>query len=249
MFYIQHRIGAQSNVLLSAHYAPTTTPNGRLSKESVFFALRSVIEAYPELSLIGVPKASSNGKKHLLLLAALHEIDLETCVEFLDDHEPASGPEILERLHNEWLWTDETFNPQNPWWKIAHQRTKTRIASFRIPAAKMRQIIFACREQKASFTPLILAMICCTLAIDHYPEAKIGISNCALDVRSLYPENTDSSGKLLQCAGGVRKVTWLSKYRHVFGPRPGVGGGNTNARLSSREQIGGLLRAKCLSTL
>ncbi|KAJ4309315.1 hypothetical protein N0V84_011573 [Fusarium piperis] len=331
MFYIQHRIGAQSNVLLSAHYAPTTTPDGRLSKEAVYFALRSVIEAYPELSLIGVPKATHNGKKHLLLLAALHEIDLETCVEFLDDHEPASGPQLLERLHNEWLWTDETFDPRNPWWKIVvlgrqevvfvfhhivcdgrfghffhrkflegincfdanqqqpdhnvkidpervrlskeaeqfwisslsalrmahiflmfllirlffgsrllfndlpkakpyansflieaepHQRTKTRIASLRIPAAKMRQIIAACRDQKATFTPLLLAMVYCTLAIDYYPEAKIGISNCALDVRSIYPENTDSSGKLLQCAGGVRKVTWLRKYRRVFGSRP-----------------------------
>ncbi|KAL2679259.1 hypothetical protein Neosp_010026 [[Neocosmospora] mangrovei] len=331
MFYVQHRIGAQSNVLISAHYAPTTTPNGRLSKEAVYYALRSVIEAYPELSLIGVPRASDNGKKHMLVLAALHEIDLETCVEFLDDHEPTSGPEVLEKLHNEWLWTDETFNPRNPWWKIVvlgrqevvfvfhhlvcdgrfghffhrkfleainsfnqdqkpvdrivkidpervrlsketeqfwvsklsalrmahiffmfllirlffgsrllfsdlpkakpyansflieadpHQRTKTRIASVRIPAAKMRQIISACREQKASFTPLLLAMICCTVAIDHYPEAKIGISNCALDARSLYPENTDASGKLLQCAAGVRKVTWLSKYRRVFGPRP-----------------------------
>ncbi|RTE83826.1 hypothetical protein BHE90_001649 [Fusarium euwallaceae] len=331
MFYIQHQIGAQSNVLLSAHYAPTTTPDGRLSKEGVYFALRSVIETYPELSLIGVPKASSKGKKHLLLLAALHEINMETCVEFLDDHEPSSGPKVLEKLHNEWLWTDETSNPQQPWWKIVvlrrqevvfvfhhivcdgrfghffhrkfleainsfdqdqksvdriikidpervrlsketeqfwisslsalrmahifvmfllirlffgsklffndlpkakpyansflieaepHQRTKTRVASVRIPAAKMRQIIAVCREQKASFTPLLLAMISCTLAIDHYPEAKIGITNCALDARSLYPEDTDSSGKLLQCAAGVRKVSWLSKYRRVFGPRP-----------------------------
>ncbi|KAM6516936.1 hypothetical protein FSOLCH5_007885 [Fusarium solani] len=343
MFYIQHRIGAQSNVLLSAHYAPTT-PNGRLSTEAVYYALRNVIQAYPELSLIGVPRASDNGKKHLLVLAALHEIDLETCVEFLDDHEPTSGPEILERLHNEWLWTDETFNPRNPWWKIVvlgrqevvfvfhhivcdgrfghffhrkfleainsfdqdqkpvarivkidpervrlsketeqfwvnslsalrmahiflmfllirlffgsrlffsdlpkakpyansflleavpHQRTKTRIASVRIPAAKMRQIIAACREQKASFTPLLLAMICCTLAIDHYPEAKIGISNCALDVRSLYPENTDSSGKLLQCAAGIRKVTCYNISINVAG----VEGGDTVINASYEDGI------------
>lgn len=330
MFYIQHRIGAQSNVLLSAHYAPTTNPVGRLSKDAVYWALRSVIDAYPELSLIGVPQVAETGKKTLLFLAALHEIDMETCVEFFDDHEPASGPEVLEKLHNEWLWTDATFNPRSPWWKIVvlgrqevvfvfhhivcdgrfghffhrqfldglnsfdqnqqplgyivkvdpertrlsketeqfwtsslsalrmahifimflllrfffgnrlfftdlpnakpyvksfsvdaepHQRTKTRIASVRIPAARMRKIIGACREQKASFTPLLLAMFTCTLAIDYYPEAKIGMSNCALDVRSLYPENTDSSGKLFQCAAAVGNMTWLNKYRRVFGLR------------------------------
>ncbi|KAM0421374.1 hypothetical protein ACHAPT_010909 [Fusarium lateritium] len=331
MFYLQYRIGAQSNVLVSAHYAPTSTPDHRLSKEAVYFAVRSVIETYPEISLIGVPKPSDNGKKHLLFLAALHEIDLETCVEFLDDHEPASGPEVLERLHNEWILTDETFNPRKPWWKIvvlgrrevvfvfhhivcdgrfghflhrkfleainsfdenqkppsqivkidpervrlsketehfwirsisplhmaytflmfvlirlffgrrllfsdlpkakpyansvlieaeSHQRTITRVASVRISAAKMRRIVAACREQKSSFTPLLMVTILCTLASDYYLEAKVGITNCALDVRSLYPENTDSSGKLLQCSSGIRKITWLNNYRRVFGPKP-----------------------------
>ncbi|WAO91617.1 Hypothetical protein NCS54_00909700 [Fusarium falciforme] len=326
MFYLQHRVGAQSNVLVSAHYAPTTPSHDRLPKEAVYSAVYSIVETYPELSLIAVRKASKNRKQHRLLLAAMHEIDLETCIEFHDDEEPVAGPNVIERLHNEWCWTDEQSNPRTPLWKVVvlggrevifvfhhiicdgrfgqifhreflatinsfdkdhkpsshivkvdpervklgketeefwtsstsvlriihvflmfillrffvgrrllftnlpkpkqhtasvliqagpDNQTKTRVATIRISAARMRPIITACRERKASFTPLLIVMILSTLACDYYPKAKVGISNCAIDMRSLYPQEEDG-GRLLQCAGGTGELTWLDRYRRIY---------------------------------
>ncbi|KAH6986705.1 alcohol acetyltransferase [Ilyonectria destructans] len=330
MFYIQHRVGAQSNIILSAHYASASGADQKsLTREAVYSAVRSVITEYPELSLIGVAEPLGKKGHHALRLAALHEIDLDTCVEFRDDDEPKATPEALERLHNEWDWTDEQFNPRQPWWKVVvlggqqavfvyhhivcdgrfsqmfqrqllaglnsfdeHQepsskiikidpetvrlepemekfttstvsvfcvihillsfvflrlflgsrllftdlprakphakfaliealpseRTKTRVATLRISAARMRRIVSACRERNATFTPLLLSMMLCTLACDYYPSAKVGISNCALDLRSLYPRETESprSAKLLQQAGGHHKFTWLERCRRIF---------------------------------
>ncbi|KAF7553117.1 hypothetical protein G7Z17_g3866 [Cylindrodendrum hubeiense] len=331
MFYIQHRVGAQSNVLLSAHYASTTEAGQkRLSRAAVYSAVRSVITTYPELSLIGLPETMGKKGRHGLRLAALHEIDLTTCIEFRDDEAPNANAKIIERLHNEWDWTDEQFNPRQPWWKVVvlggqevvfvfhhivcdgrfghffhrqflaalnsfneddkpssniikidpesvrleqdtekfwisttsvlrvvhvflsfvflrlflgsrllftnlpkpkpyaksaitdacpEERTKTRTAVLRIPAPRMRRIIAACRERNTTFTPLLISMGVCTLACDYYPDAKVGISNYALDMRSLYPRENESprSAKLLQCAGGHSKFTWLSHCRRIFG--------------------------------
>ncbi|KAH7000528.1 alcohol acetyltransferase [Ilyonectria destructans] len=348
MFYVQHRVGAQANVLVSAHYAPTTsTCHDHLSKEAVYSAIRSIITVYPELSLIGVPELLTETGHHALLLAALHEIDLGTCVEFLDDEAPVARPEVIERLHNHWDWTDEQFNPRKPWWRVVilgrrevvfifhhlicdgrfgyifhrqfltainsfneknktcsriikidpervklsremeefwngstsvlrlihisfmflllrlffgrrllftglpkpkshaksaianagpEHRTKTRIATLRITASRMRRILAACREHNTTFTPLIIVITLCTLACDYYPKAKIGISNCALDMRSLYPCGMESitSGKFLQHSSGTSKFTWLDRYRRVFHPRPSdkahskAGGKTTN---------------------
>ncbi|KAL6401200.1 hypothetical protein AUP68_16926 [Ilyonectria robusta] len=330
MFYIQHRVGAQSNILLSAHYAPTSAAGQKsLPREAVYSAVRSAVTEYPELSLIGLVEPLDSKGRCELRLAALHEIDLETCVEFRDGDEPKITSEALERLHNEWDWTDKQFNPRQPWWKVVvlggqqvvfvyhhlvcdgrfsqifqqqllvglnsfdeHQEppskiikidpdavrlepemekfwistvsvflvlhvflssilirlflgsrllfadvprakphgksvliealpqelTKTRIATLRISPAKMERIIAACRERKATFAPLLLSMMLCTLACDYYPKAKVGISNCALDLRSVYPRGAESprSAQFLQQAGGHRKFTWLERCRRIF---------------------------------
>ncbi|KAH7161991.1 alcohol acetyltransferase [Dactylonectria estremocensis] len=330
MFYIQHRVGAQSNIILSAHYASASDSGLKsLPREAVYSAVRSVVTEYPELSIIGLVQPLDSKGHQGLRLAALHEIDLETCVEFRDDDEPKATPEALECLHNEWDWTDEQFNPRQPWWKVVvlggqevvfvyhhivcdgrfsqtfqrqllaglnsfdehrdpvsriikidpeavrlepemekfwvstvsvfrvihvfltsmlvrlfwggrllftdlprakphgksaliealpEERTKTRIATLRISSARMRRIISACRERKANFAPLLLCMMLCTLACDYYPRAKVGISNCALDLRSLYPRGTESprSAQLLQQAGGHRKFIWLERCRRIF---------------------------------
>ncbi|KAH7169917.1 alcohol acetyltransferase [Dactylonectria macrodidyma] len=330
MFYIQHRVGAQSNILLSAHYTSTSEAGPKsLPREAVYSAVRSVITEYPELSLIGLAEPLDSKGRHELRVAALHEIDLETCIEFRDTDEPKITPKALECLHNEWNWTDEQFNPRQPWWKVVvlggqqvvfvyhhlvcdgrfsqmfqrqfliglnsfdeHQEpsskiikidseavrlepemekfwtstvsvflflhvflssmlirlflgsrllfanvprakphgksalvealpeelTKTRIATLRISSAKMQRIISACRERKATFAPLLLSMMLCTLALDYYPKAMVGISNCALDLRPLYPRGTESprSAQFLQQAGGHRKFIWLERCRRIF---------------------------------
>ncbi|KAH6884136.1 alcohol acetyltransferase-domain-containing protein [Thelonectria olida] len=332
MFYLQHRVGVQANILVSAHYAPSTsTDQTLLSRDAVFSAVRSVIAKYPELSIIGVPEKVGKKGHHALNLAALHEIDIETCVEFLDDEAPSATAQVVERLHNTWNWTDKQFNPRQPWWKVyvlgrqevvfvfhhlvcdgrfghffhrqflaglnsfdekdassnssespiikidmervklekevqdfwlsstyvirvvhiflsfvflrlflgnrllftglpkappysksveieasPEQRTKTRIASLRISAPRMRRIIEACRERKTTFTPLLLSMMLAALACDYYPDAKVGMSNFALDMRGVYPQGSENSGKLLSCAGGGSKWAWLDRYRRVF---------------------------------
>ncbi|KAM0541778.1 hypothetical protein ACHAPJ_013100 [Fusarium lateritium] len=115
MFYLEHRLGAHSNLLFSAHY--TGNPEG-LTREAVYAAVRSVIESWPELALIGVPEAPKGGRSHVLFSAALREIDLETCVDFRDDEEPVCNAGVVEQLHNEWPWTDQTLSPRQPWWKV-----------------------------------------------------------------------------------------------------------------------------------
>ncbi|KAH6251160.1 hypothetical protein HBI40_253400 [Parastagonospora nodorum] len=119
MFYTQHRLGGQSNILISAHYTKVTPDgSGKLSDEAVFASVRQVLNTYPELALIGVPVVPPGEAKHKLHLAALHEIDLEECVEFRDDEAPRITTENIEALHNEWDLTSEKPNPRKPWWKV-----------------------------------------------------------------------------------------------------------------------------------
>ncbi|KPM43803.1 hypothetical protein AK830_g2723 [Neonectria ditissima] len=347
MFYLYSRVGVQSNILISAHYTSSTFDGRkRLDKEAVYSAVRSVLEKYPELSIIGVPEPLPKKGHHSLLIAALHEIDLETCVEFLDDEPPSVSAEVIERLHNQWDWTDEQFNPRRPWWKVVvlgrqevvfvfhhivcdgrfghtfhleflagineydeeekpcsrivkidpervrldkeledfwtstvsvlnvvhvfimnlllrlflggrllftglpeskpyakdgiteatpDECTKTRIVVNRIPAAKMQRILAACRERKATFTPLLIVMTLCALACDFYPKATVGIANCALDMRGIYPTEDESpdSGKLLQCAGGIRQISFLNKYRRLF-PSKSRSNGETDKKTDEK---------------
>ncbi|KAH7117490.1 hypothetical protein EDB81DRAFT_848291 [Dactylonectria macrodidyma] len=288
-----HRVGAQANVLVSAHYAlATSTCYDKLLKEAVYSAIRSIIAVCPELSLIGVPELLAETGRHTLHLAALYEIDLETCVEFLDDEAPMVKPEwktvILGKqevvfvfhylicdgrfgyiFYCQFLTTINSFNEQSKpcsriikidpervklskemeeFWnssasalRLIHifmllftsllkpkphakpamakagpeHHTKTRIATFRIAASRMHRILAACREHNTTFTPLLIVITLCTLACDYYPKAKIGISNCAIDMRSLYPFGMESikSGKFLQYSSGTSKFTWLDRYR------------------------------------
>lgn len=336
MFYLEHRVGALSNIIISAHYAPVTSSGeALLSKTAVYATVRSVIDKYPELSIIGIRQELGEKGHHALNLAALHEIDLETCIEFRDDESPSATAEVVQRLHNTWNWTDKQFHPRQPWWKVVvlgrqevvfvfhhlvcdgrfgyffhgeflaginsfhkgkaastmmhsshvvkididrvrldkdvqdfwlsstsvvriihvflsfvilrlflgrrllfadvpkakpysesvvaeasvQHRTKTRVASLRISAPRMRRIISACRERNVTFTPLLLTMALCTLACDYYPDAKVGISNCALDMRGVYPCEEEGSGRLLQCAGGHSKFSWLDRHRRAFSRR------------------------------
>ena len=119
MFYTQHRLGGQSNILISAHYTEVkANGSGKLSDEAVFASVRQVLNTYPDLALIGVPVKPPGETKHKLHLAALHEIDLEECVEFRDDEAPRITTEMIETLHNEWDLTSEKPNPRKPWWKV-----------------------------------------------------------------------------------------------------------------------------------
>lgn len=114
MFYCFHRLGIQSNILVSAEYSS----HGRiLSDNDVYAALTTVVKAHPPLCAIGVRLPSSSTGKHSLHLALLHKIDLKKCVVFMDGGEDAEvGPTLLENAHNTWDWTDD--EPDTPWWKV-----------------------------------------------------------------------------------------------------------------------------------
>ncbi|KAL0933725.1 uncharacterized protein CTRU02_210524 [Colletotrichum truncatum] len=119
MFYIYHRLGIQANVLVAARYASAQTGAQRtdLSDEAVFAALHTVITKHPELGLVGVVEPGDEDK-HLLSIASLHTIDLESCVEFIDTDVPELGSELFEKLHGQWLWADGEVKPGQPWWKV-----------------------------------------------------------------------------------------------------------------------------------
>lgn len=114
MFYCFHRLGIQSNILVSAKYSS----HGRtLSNDDVYAALATVIKANPPLCAVGVSLPSSSTGKHTLHLALLHKIDLQKCVVFMDgDEDTEVGPALLENAHNTWDWTDD--EPDTPWWKL-----------------------------------------------------------------------------------------------------------------------------------
>ncbi|KAK1675358.1 alcohol acetyltransferase-domain-containing protein [Colletotrichum godetiae] len=120
MFYTYHRLGIQSNVLVAARYASAQPGKQRLilSDDAVFSALHAVVVKYPELGLVGVVGPAAQGDKHLLSLATLNEINLERCVEFVDDDTAQVDAKFLETLHGKWHWADGTVEAGVPWWKI-----------------------------------------------------------------------------------------------------------------------------------
>ncbi|GKT51137.1 uncharacterized protein ColSpa_11318 [Colletotrichum spaethianum] len=331
MFYVYHRLGIQSNVLVSARYASAQSGNQRLilSDEAVFSALHTVVTKYPELSLVGVVKAVDN-KKHLLSLASLNIVDLDSCVEFIDEEQNIDA-EFLETLHNQWQWADGEVKPGQPWWKVivigrqdvifvfhhlvcdgafgmtfhreflvalnaaaiselnstpSHKvqlnaesvrlskrlednihkkpsmlgvmynlfmflfyrlfyakklffmnfpkpkvlltdpmaitqpadRTATKVVTCRIPAEKTKAIIDACRAHSTTFTPFLAVMIAGTLATDFYPNAEVGFTRYAVDMRATgcFETSSEYEGKLLNLAASLPEPEWLKKYRLAF---------------------------------
>ncbi|KAL6696978.1 hypothetical protein J3F84DRAFT_407715 [Trichoderma pleuroticola] len=93
MFYCFHRLGVQSNILVSAEYSSHA------------------------LCAVGVRLPSSSPGKHSLHHALLHKIDLQKCVVFMDGNQDTGvDPTLLENTHNTWDWTDD--EPDTPWWKV-----------------------------------------------------------------------------------------------------------------------------------
>lgn len=114
MYYLYHRLGIQSNILVSARYSN----NGRLlARPDILAALQHVVEAHPMLRAVAVKCPSPRKGRHILQLVMLHEINVDSCIEYVEDPE-GSGvtPEIIERAHNEWQYVDD--KPGQPWFKL-----------------------------------------------------------------------------------------------------------------------------------
>ncbi|KPM35887.1 hypothetical protein AK830_g10677 [Neonectria ditissima] len=324
LWYLYHRLGIWSNILISAEYCSS---NGdQLTRPVILAALRAVVEAHPALWHVFLQRPSSKKGCHGLHTAALRVLDLEQCIEYVDDEDDAGvTSDTLERLHNEWLWTAD--EPDSPWWKLVvkgrnivfvyhhsigdgmsgvvfhreflaalnstsagklesedqktilyandnvqipleptevwtgkpsivemiwaqlvcwffkvfygssriygdlppskpcpssatavaepSQRTVTRISSYRIPATKMEQIIAACRSNQTTFTPLLITMLTIVLGTDYYPEAKVGSSRYAFDLRPQLPMSRIGGGT---SNGTFFNATASGEHWHKLGP-------------------------------
>ncbi|KAH6981078.1 alcohol acetyltransferase [Ilyonectria sp. MPI-CAGE-AT-0026] len=116
MFFMFHRLGIQSNILVSARYAPAGPDQGdRLCRHAITAALRTVVEAHSALRIVGVVQQSPKGDSHHLHIGMLHSIDLDHCIEFVDDVDSADA-DFFEKLHNKWEWFEEDSG--RPWWRV-----------------------------------------------------------------------------------------------------------------------------------
>ncbi|KAJ9137069.1 Peroxidase family protein [Pleurostoma richardsiae] len=115
LFYLWHRLGLQSNVLVSARYTSSRAGEG-LTESGVFSALRETIKAHTGLAAVGVIRPGHKSGRHILHRVMLHSIDLRSCVEFVDDEGIGAGAEFFERIHNQWYFTAD--EPKGPWWRV-----------------------------------------------------------------------------------------------------------------------------------
>jgi hypothetical protein len=112
MFYLFHRLGVQSNILVSARYE-----GGDLTKPAILDALRTVALKHSALWHVFVYRPCPKRKgQHIIDLATLNTIDLEPLVTIVEDDGHGLTSEFLEQFHNEWLYT--TNEPDVPWWKL-----------------------------------------------------------------------------------------------------------------------------------
>lgn len=118
------------------------------------------------------------------------------------------------------------FKPPKPYPPITtgcadiSQRTVTRIAGYRISAAKMVAISDACRRNNTTFSPLLTIAATATLASKFYPMAKLGFAHNALDIRSLlrYPEGNNGDRIIWNAAGGALEMIPLTKVHDALKP-------------------------------
>lgn len=109
---MEHRLGIRSKVVVGATYGHS---DGRkLSKSNVMRAVKDVLEKQPTMRTVAVMVPPEDPEKgaHKLMMAVLHDIDLEQCVQFEDGE--GISEEMVEKFHNEWDWTD----PDRPWFKV-----------------------------------------------------------------------------------------------------------------------------------
>ena len=117
MFYIFHRLGLQSNIIITANYHTPTRQT--ITRPLAIAALRTVVHRQPALLCVYPRRPSKNKGNFQLHRALLRKVDLSRCIEFLDEKEYGAriGPEVLEKLHNTWDWQRDE-DTDRPWFKV-----------------------------------------------------------------------------------------------------------------------------------
>jgi len=77
--------------------------------------------------------------------------------------------------------TYPTFSKPFP----VEERTRSRVELLRIDKETMRKCLNSCREHQTTFTALLHTIISVTFAADVYPDAKVGFTRMAVNIRPL----------------------------------------------------------------
>lgn len=94
------------------------------------------------------------------------------------------------------------------------ERTTTKARILRIQKDTMTKCLAACRKHNTSFTALLHTLIQATFASDIYPNAKLGFSRQAVNIRPLLKVNTGPD-QFNDAASQYGRVQWLSQYRQA----------------------------------
>lgn len=92
------------------------------------------------------------------------------------------------------------------------ERTITKAKILRFEKDTMTKCLAACRKHCTSFTALLHTLIQATLASDIYPNAKLGFSRQAVNIRALLKIDTGLD-QFNDAASQYGRVQWLSPYR------------------------------------
>ncbi|KAL2064287.1 hypothetical protein VTL71DRAFT_4781 [Oculimacula yallundae] len=92
------------------------------------------------------------------------------------------------------------------------ERTRSRVQILRIPHSTMEKVLARCREHKTSFTALLHTIICVTFAVDVYPQATIGFSRMAVNIRSLMRRDPGLD-VFTNASATYYRTHFLSRYR------------------------------------
>lgn len=93
-----------------------------------------------------------------------------------------------------------------------YEKRKTCVSPLRIPALRMSALLAACRDHGTSFTDLMHTAITATLAVDMYPQARLGVSSVAVSLRP-YTTPPQSTDLMVNTASAYTDTSLLGKYR------------------------------------
>ncbi|OKL62171.1 hypothetical protein UA08_02770 [Talaromyces atroroseus] len=114
-FYVVSRLGIQSNVIIAATY---TSTNGKLSldKETLYPALKQVVQKYPELGMVSFARPSERKtSQHRRWSGFLRQVNLDDHVKFVEistEKEREGLRSTIESYHG--LWFDD-ISERPPW--------------------------------------------------------------------------------------------------------------------------------------